>query len=118
MPAILALPIHDLGGREKSFIADIGLNAIFGYQAVGGAPTYILSSGISVPEGFTLDKKGQLYVANTGTSQILVFSPPATTPVLTIADPDGLRVAVAVDKSGNIWVANKTTNSSAGSLAV
>jgi hypothetical protein len=59
------------------------------------------------PWGLALDPKGNLYVANSGANDILMFSPggvlqSAETITAGISFPD----AVAIDSFGNLWVAN------------
>ncbi|MGA3092577.1 MAG: hypothetical protein ABSD75_28585 [Terriglobales bacterium] len=59
------------------------------------------------PWGLALDSAGNLYVANTGANNILVFNPggvlqSSQTITAGIGDP----TAVAIDSFGNVWVAN------------
>lgn len=59
------------------------------------------------PSGLALDAKGNLYVANTGGSNILVYNPnyvqlTGKTISQGVADPS----AVAFDSLGNLWIAN------------
>ncbi len=59
------------------------------------------------PWGLALDSEGNLYVANNGANNILVFNPGGTlqsseTITVGISSP----TAVAIDSFGNLWVAN------------
>jgi hypothetical protein len=59
------------------------------------------------PWGLALDSKGNLYVANSGANNILVFSPGgALQSSETITAGISLPDAVAIDSFGNLWVAN------------
>src|SRR5437868_11179941 len=69
----------------------------------GAAQTYSLSS----PQGLALDSLGNLYVANNGGNNVLVYSPSyvqlsAKTLTQNIANP----TSVAFDPSGYLWVDN------------
>ncbi|HET6274545.1 MAG TPA: hypothetical protein VFE16_01240 [Candidatus Cybelea sp.] len=103
------VPIPEKAGKARIFVSDSLLNALFGYQEVGGAPTYAVSAGLNQPQGLATDKSGKVYLANTNDYQILVFRPPSTKPVLTIPDPNVYPTGVAVDANGNIWVSNLYT---------
>ncbi|MGD0363321.1 MAG: hypothetical protein ABSC93_20760 [Bryobacteraceae bacterium] len=93
----------------------------FAYRLVPGAATAILCLGIAItaitasaaknplnePNGLAVDSKGNLYVANSGGNNILMFNSkyqymPAKTLVQGVSHPTG----VAVDPMGNLWVAN------------
>jgi DNA-binding beta-propeller fold protein YncE len=59
------------------------------------------------PRGLAVDAKGNLYVANQGANQILIYSPnyvqqTAKTITANISKP----TSVAFDPAGNLWVAN------------
>src|SRR5215471_17165481 len=63
------------------------------------------------PEGLALDANGNLYVANEGSNQVLVYNPNyvlQTTKSIT----SGLNAptGVAFDSKGNVYVANRTGN--------
>jgi DNA-binding beta-propeller fold protein YncE len=66
---------------------------------------------VNAPRGLALDVKGNLYVANSGGNNVLVYSPSyvqTTSKTITqgISNPTG----VAFDGSGNLWVANYGTS--------
>ncbi|MGA7564629.1 MAG: hypothetical protein WBW53_01005 [Terriglobales bacterium] len=59
------------------------------------------------PWGLALDSKGDLYVANSGANNILVFSPGgALQSSETVTVGISVPSAVAIDSFGNLWVAN------------
>jgi hypothetical protein len=97
--------IPDRGGAASVYVSDYGANVVYGYAATGGSPTFTVSSGISGPQGLSANKK-HLYVANTNDSQILVYTPPSTTPT-TITDTGEFPAGVSVNAKGTaIWVSN------------
>jgi hypothetical protein len=103
-------------GSGSVYVADSGVDAVYGYASTGGSPTYTVS-GLSEPQGMASDKK-DIFVANTGTSQVFEYAPPSTTPALSISDPGEYPVGVAVNKKGTaIWVTNIiSTSDTAGNL--
>jgi sugar lactone lactonase YvrE len=71
-------------------------------------------TGINQPFGIAVDPSGNIYVTNSDSNSITVFSPTAnqdTYPSATIASQNSIEnpTAVAVDSSGNIYVANAGT---------
>lgn len=90
----------------------------FAYRIVRTAAAATLCLGIATtafaaknplnePNGLAVDSKGNLYVANSGGNNIVVFNPmyqylPAKTIVQGVSHPTG----VAFDPMGNLWVAN------------
>jgi hypothetical protein len=87
------------------YVSDIGTNLVLGFAQPGTVPTLLLA-GFRIPQGLATDASGNLYVANTGALNIQVFAPGATSPFLTIDEPNDLPLGVAIDKSGNIWASN------------
>ena len=74
----------------------------FGFAAASFA-----GSGLSIPHGLAVDAAGNLWVANTGASNILKFnSSYVLQPKATITAGLNLPVGVAFDPSGNLWAAN------------
>lgn len=90
----------------------------FAYRTLRTAATATLCLGVAItafaaknplnePNGLAVDSKGNLYVANSGGNNIVVFNSkyqylPAKTITLGIDHPTG----VALDPLGNVWVAN------------
>jgi sugar lactone lactonase YvrE len=75
---------------------------------------------LSYPRGLAVDSKGNLYVANSGANNIVVYSPKyvqetGKTITSNIINPTG----VAFDAAGNLWVANYGTSNGGqnGSIA-
>ncbi|HET6276149.1 MAG TPA: SMP-30/gluconolactonase/LRE family protein [Candidatus Cybelea sp.] len=65
-----------------------------------------IAHGVSFPCAIALDASDNLYVANLGSNNVLVYPPGASVPSRTIVrgidDPEGL----AIDRSGNLFVTN------------
>ncbi|HEY5094266.1 MAG TPA: hypothetical protein VII69_04010 [Candidatus Eremiobacteraceae bacterium] len=78
-----------------------------GGQVLCGA---ILGHGLSKPQGLDLDKRGRLYVANSGASNILIFPPPYVgVAPLVMNDPGQVPVGVEADCGKFVWVTNLMT---------
>lgn len=82
--------------------------------------SFAATKPISYPKGLAVDSKGNLYVANSGGNDILIYNASyvqvtAKTITSNISNPSG----VAIDAQGNLWVANYgTSNGGAnGSIA-
>jgi len=72
--------------------------------AVFGTAAFAAMNG---PTGLALDAKGNLYVANFNSNQILIYSPQHQLLKSKFVTPDlSGPIAVAVDPLGNLWVAN------------
>jgi len=71
-------------------------------------------TGLNSPQGMTVDRKGNLYVANTNGSDVLVFPRGATSPSRTLADPNEGPSDVAVAPDGTVYVSNETNDSFTG----
>jgi hypothetical protein len=65
-------------------------------------------TGFNDPEGECVDKAGDVWIANVGTSQIIEYAHGGTSPIATLNDPDGYSpLDCAVDNTtGNLAVAN------------
>ena len=86
--------------KFKNFIIIIGLTLL---SMMSFAATKPLNS----PQGLALDAKGNLYVANSGGNQILIYNPNYVQQTArTISKNVTSPTSVAIDVVGNIWVAN------------
>lgn len=99
----------------------------------GGAPVNNLG-GLSGPSGISLGSSGArgshggstsapsvdfLYVAISGSAEILVLPPGLSPPIAALSDPGQVPVNVAIFTDGTVYVANQsTTSSGAGSISV
>jgi hypothetical protein len=102
----------------RSFVRNIAFTALcLGLATVSFAAS---TKPLSYPKGLAVDAKGNLYVANSGGNDILVYNTsykqvPKDTITSNVINPTG----VAIDAQGNLWVANYgTSNGGAnGSIA-
>jgi DNA-binding beta-propeller fold protein YncE len=70
------------------------------------------SHPLNSPQGLAVAANGNLYVANTGANQVLVYSPAhAQLTAKTITANISTPASVAFDPSGNVWVANTASSS-------
>jgi hypothetical protein len=64
-------------------------------------------TGLTQPQGIATDKSGDLYVANTNSSDVLEYAPPYTgAPKMTISDPHEFPADVAISSDGVVAVTN------------
>jgi streptogramin lyase len=91
-----------------AYSAALLLITLFSLITRGTAAT---NYSLNAPQGLALDANGNLYVANTGASQVLVYNTsyaqlPAKTITHNVVNPSSL----AFDGNGNLWVANAGNN--------
>jgi hypothetical protein len=96
------------GGKPLVFVSDSANGVIDIYPQAGKRPELIGQiTGLTEPQGITTDKSGNLYVANTNSSNVLVYAPPYTgAPTMTIPDPGEFPADVAVSSAGVIAITN------------
>jgi hypothetical protein len=75
-----------------------------------------LKKGISEPLGLTTDPAGNLYVANAGDSNVLVYSQPYKSPGLVLNESGRYPTDVAVSKAGVVAVTNSSLPSGPGNV--
>jgi hypothetical protein len=97
-------------GKPLVFISDAGLDQADVDIFLQSDTTKMVGqiTGLS-PEGIATDAAGNLYIANTGYQNVLIYPPPYTTPSLTLAEGDNIPRDVAVSKTGLVAVANLCT---------
>jgi hypothetical protein len=89
----------------------------------GGAPTPAISVATTLvsPAGLAFDSRGDLWVADAGSHNVVEFSASqlvsssgSAMPAVVISSPNGaninLPVGIAFDGGGNLWVANSVLN--------
>jgi hypothetical protein len=98
----------DAAGKSLIFVADAADGVIDIYAQAGKNQKSVGQiTGLTEPQGITTDKKGDLYVANTNSSNVLVYAPPYTgKPELTITDAREFPADVAVSSTGVVAVTN------------
>lgn len=95
-------------GTSLIFVSDAADGVIDIYPQAGKNQKMVGQiTGLTQPQGITTDKNGDLYVANTNSSNVLVYAPPYTgAPKLTILDNHQFPVDVAVSSTGVVAVTN------------
>jgi ligand-binding sensor domain-containing protein len=103
---------------KSNYLAAIALNVFALLTMTAGS--FATTKPLNYPKGLAVDAKGNLYVANSGGNDILVYNPSygqiaKGTVTQNISNPS----AVAIDSAGNLWVANYGTSNggSTGSIA-
>jgi hypothetical protein len=95
-------------GKPLIFVSDAADGAVDIYPQAGKSQKMVGQiTGLTQPQGITTDKNGDLYVANTNSSNVLVYAPPYTgAPTMTIRDPNEFPADVAVSSAGIVAVTN------------
>jgi hypothetical protein len=76
-------------------------------------------TGLPGARGLCSDASGDVYVTEAGASAVVEYAHGGTTPIQTLADPDGSPTACAVDPTtGDLAVANVSSSDAAGSVLV
>lgn len=76
-------------------------------------------TGFNQPEGECTDRKGDLWIANTGNERILEFAPGKKQPIQSFLDPTGYPGSCAIDaSSGDLAVTNTFGFSGAGGILI
>jgi hypothetical protein len=77
-------------------------------------------TGFNEPQGECVDHAGNVFVANTGTSQIIEYAHGGTSPIATLNDPNQYPVSCSVDPStGDLGVTNiLSTSGGPGSVSI
>jgi hypothetical protein len=94
-----------LTDRQLLYISDTASDVVDVYGYPSRAPVGQLF-GFNEPQGECADSRGDVYVTNTGTSQIYVYPPASGTLLETINDPGGFPVGCAVGPEGELAVTN------------
>ncbi|MBV9718312.1 MAG: hypothetical protein JOZ77_03275 [Candidatus Eremiobacteraeota bacterium] len=115
-------PQRDASGARTEnttiFISGSNPSAVYVLNSKGDIVS-TLTDDLNVPQGLAVDRSGDLYVANLGAPNILVFAPPYTGTPTVISDEAGASpLDVAVDASGNLAVANLSTASGNGDVVL
>lgn len=99
------------------YIADSGTNEVETFAWPKPKTGSALSGSFSEPQGECADSKGNVYITNTGDSNILEYT--GTKLTNTISDPGQYPVGCSVDSKGDLAVSNiVTTADGAGSVTV
>jgi hypothetical protein len=95
-------------GKPLIFVSDAADGVIDIYPQAGKNKKMVGQiTGLTQPQGITTDRKGDLYVANTNSSDVLVYAPPYTgAPKMTISDAHEFPADVAVSSAGVVAITN------------
>ena len=95
-------------GKPLIFVSDPADGVIDIYPQAGKNQKMVGQiTGLKQPQGITTDKNGDLYVANTNSSNVLVYAPPYTgAPKMTIRDTGEFPADVAVSNAGVVAITN------------
>jgi|ERR1700722_4227723 hypothetical protein len=95
-------------GKSLIFVSDAADGVINIYPQAGTNQKMVGQiTGLTQPQGITTDSKGNLYVANTNSSNVLVYAPPYTgAPKMTISDSKEFPADVAVSSAGVVAITN------------
>jgi hypothetical protein len=95
-------------GKSLIFVSDAANGVIDIYPQAGKNQKMVGQiTGLTQPQGITTDNKGNLYVANTNSSNVLVYAPPYTgAPKMTIDDAHEFPADVAISSAGVVAVTN------------
>ena len=100
------------------YVSDLGTFDVYVYRF----PSLELAGklhGFNEPQGECADASGDVWIADTGSEQMIEYAHGGTKPVATLADPVGYPAGCAVDdSSGNLAVTNLYDFSGAGSVLV
>jgi|HubBroStandDraft_6_1064221.scaffolds.fasta_scaffold115349_2 sugar lactone lactonase YvrE len=94
--------------KEKLYVSSYKLDyvAIYCTKGHNQAPIGKITDGIGGPEGANVDRKGNLYVANTTANTVTEYAPGSLTPTFTYSSGLGDPAGVAVDGKRNVYVTN------------
>jgi len=76
-------------------------------------------TGFSKPSGLCVDKSGDVYVANTGAKNLLVYAHGGTKPIAKLDDGNEAPISCSIDPStGNLAVSGTSNSLGEGSIAI
>ncbi len=94
------------------YVSDTESGDVYVFKYPKGTPAGTLT-GLIDPGGECVDAKGNVFVANTGGSNVIEYAHGETAPVATLKDPGYFPIGCAVDpKTGNLAVTNFSSSSS------
>jgi hypothetical protein len=99
---------EDASSKPLIFVSDVADGVVNIYPQGGKSQKQVGQiTGLKEPQGIATDAQGNLYVANTNASNILVFAPPYTKgPSFTIPDAGEYPADVAISSAGVVAVTN------------
>jgi hypothetical protein len=100
-----------------AWVTDSGTNEV--YQVTPAGKITSMGSGWSEPQGVGVDSKGNVYIADTANSRVVVMNGKTGKAVATLSDPGQYPVGATVSDKGVIAVSNIiSTSGGAGSISL
>ena len=98
------------------FVADANNNVVNMYDPAVKNPPVIgtITSGINVPIGLAVDKRGTLYVVNIGNNTVTEYKKGTVTPSFTINSGMSSPYGIGVDSHREVFVSNLGNNTISG----
>ncbi|MEO7202139.1 MAG: hypothetical protein ABIZ82_06050 [Candidatus Tumulicola sp.] len=94
------------------YVSDTESGDVYVFNYPKGTPAGTIT-GLTDPGGECVDAKGNVFVTNTGGSNVLEYAHGGTAPIATLKDPGFFPIGCAVDpKTGDLAVTNFSSSSS------
>jgi len=113
-------PNTGCGTGALMYASQFYTSAVQIYKQAGSAqsPCATITTNILEPQGMVVDSKHNVWIANTGDSNVVMLAKGGTTIKKTLADTGEYPVDVSVDSNGNVFATNiVTTASGPGSVS-
>ena len=100
------------------YVSDVSAGVVDVYGYPGGRLKGRLH-GFSKPHGQCVDEAGDVFITDSGASEILEYAHGGTAPIQTLSDPGNFPHGCSVDpKTGNLAVTNLPPDAGSGSVSV
>lgn len=101
----IPLPAAGSGGR-LIYVSDSETNTLSFYTYRDGKLKGSITAGLSEPQGLCSDQNGNVWLANTGDSNVVEYAHGATAPEQTLATPGQYPVGCSIDNKGDVAVSD------------
>jgi sugar lactone lactonase YvrE len=118
-PATALAGSPNASGSSRVYVSDEKHNIVAVFNGDGKRVGTINSTGgLNYPQNLFVDGSGDLWVANEGGHDVLMFPPDSPYPTVTLADHKNLPADVTICPNGTIFVANIFSPSGGGDITV
>jgi hypothetical protein len=101
------IPLPGAGSAGRLiYVTDSGTDTLYFYTYRRGKLKGSTSEGLSEPQGLCSEQNGNVFVANTGESDVFEYAHSTITPKQTLATPGEYPVGCAVDEKGDVAVSD------------